>query len=49
MPFRIILASRKNRHGRFRDSGLLRHVFERVVGICLAAGLVKGDGFAIRF
>src|SRR4030095_8957366 len=25
----------------------LRMVFERVVGICLAAGLIKGDGFAI--
>ena len=25
----------KNRHGRFRDSDLLRLVFERVVGICL--------------
>lgn len=37
----------KNRHGRFRDSDLLRGVFERVVGICLAAGLIKGDGFAV--
>ena len=37
----------KNRHGRFRESDLLRMVFERVVGICLAAGLIKGDGFAI--
>src|SRR5215831_13056211 len=37
----------KNRHGRFRDSDLLRIVFERVVGICLAAGLIKGDGFAV--
>jgi len=37
----------KNRHGRFRESDLLRLVFERVVGICLAAGLIKGDGFAI--
>lgn len=32
----------KNRHGRFRESDLLRMVFERVVGICLAAGLIKG-------
>jgi transposase len=32
----------KNRHGRFRDSDLLRGVFERVVGICLAVGLIKG-------
>jgi transposase len=37
----------KNRHGRFRDSSLLRLVFERVVGICLAAGLIKADGFAV--
>lgn len=37
----------KNRHGRFRDSDLLRLVFERVVGICLEAGLVKGDGFSV--
>ena len=37
----------KNRHGRFRESDLLRMVFERVVGICLASGLIKGEGFAI--
>ncbi len=37
----------KNRHGRFRDSDLLRGVFERVVGICLAAGFIKGDGFSV--
>ena len=37
----------KNRHGRFRDSDLLRVVFERIVGICLEAGLVKGDGFSV--
>ena len=37
----------KNRHGRFRDSELLREVFERVVGICLAAGLIKGEGFSV--
>lgn len=37
----------KNRHGRFRDGDLLRLVFERVVPICLAAGLIKGDGFAV--
>jgi transposase len=37
----------KNRHGRFRDSDLLRGVFERVVGICLAVGLIKGEGFAV--
>src|SRR6516164_231190 len=37
----------KNRHSRVRNSDLLRHVFEWVVGICLAAGLIKGEGFAI--
>jgi transposase len=37
----------KNRHGRFRDSDLLRHVFETVVRRCIAEGLVGGDGFAV--
>ena len=37
----------KNRHGRFRDSDLLRHVFETVVARCMAEGLVGGDGFAV--
>ncbi len=37
----------KNRHGRFRDSDILRHLFERVVEACIAAGLVKGEGFAV--
>jgi transposase len=37
----------KNRHGRFRDSDLLRHVFETVVRRCMAEGLVGGDGFAV--
>jgi len=36
-----------NRHGRFRDSGILRHVFEAVVHACMDAGLVKGEGFAV--
>src|SRR5579859_3106217 len=36
-----------NRHGRFRDSDILRHVFEAVVGACLDAGLIKGEGFAV--
>jgi transposase len=35
------------RHGRFRDSDLLRRVFEAVVRACMEAGLVKGEGFAI--
>jgi transposase len=37
----------KNRHGRFRDSDVLRHVFESVLGRCMAEGLVRGEGFAI--
>ena len=36
-----------NRHGRFRDSDLFRHVFEAVVRACMNAGLVKGQGFAV--
>jgi IS5 family transposase len=37
----------KNRHGRFRDSGLLRHLFELVLRRCIDAGLVGGEGFAV--
>ncbi|MEM1164341.1 MAG: transposase, partial [Pseudomonadota bacterium] len=36
----------KNRHGRFRDSDLLRKVFENVVARCVAEGLVGGEHFA---
>src|SRR5215813_3224384 len=36
-----------NRLGRFRESDVLRHLFERVVAACMAAGLVKGEGFAV--
>src|ERR1700684_2207119 len=36
-----------NRHGRFRASDILRHVFEAVVQSCMDAGLVKGEGFAV--
>jgi len=36
-----------NRHGRFRDSDLLRQLFEAVVRACMDAGLVKGEGFAV--
>jgi transposase len=36
-----------NRLGRFRESEILRHIFERVVAACMAAGLVKGEGFAV--
>ena len=37
----------KNRHGRFRDSDLLRKVFETTVARCIAEGLVGGEGFAV--
>jgi transposase len=36
-----------NRLGRFRESDVLRHVFERVVWAAMAMGLVKGEGFAV--
>jgi len=37
----------KNRHGRFRDSDLLRELFETTVERCIAEGLVGGEGFAV--
>lgn len=37
----------KNRHGRFRASGAFRWLFDEEVRRCMAAGLVKGEGFAI--
>jgi transposase len=37
----------RNRHGRFRQSDILRHLFETVVERCLAEGLVSGEGFAV--
>jgi transposase len=37
----------KNRHGRFRDSDLLRRLFETTVARCMAEGLVGGEGFAV--
>jgi len=36
-----------NRHGYFRDSDVLRSVFENVVRRCMEAGLVSGEGFAV--
>jgi len=36
----------KNRHGRFRESNLLRHVFEMTVARCIEEGFVGGQGFA---
>src|SRR5580693_9288463 len=37
----------KNRHGRFRQSDMLRRLFESVVQGCIAEGLVSADGFAV--
>jgi transposase len=34
------------RNERFRDGDIFRHMFERVVEACIAAGLVGGEGFA---
>ncbi len=36
-----------NRHGRFRESGAFRLVFENVVRRCMEAGLVGAEGFAV--
>src|SRR5246500_4939690 len=38
----------KNRHGRFRQSDLLRRLFEAVVRRCIEEGLVGGEGFAVE-
>ncbi len=35
------------RNERFRDGDILRRVFERVVGACIDAGFVGGEGFAV--
>src|SRR5947209_10710523 len=35
------------RNERFRNSDIFRSVFERVVGACIRAGLVGGEGFAV--
>jgi transposase len=37
----------KNRHGRFRQSGLFRKVFEEVLARCIAEGAVGGEAFAV--
>jgi transposase len=37
----------KNRHGRFRQSGVFREVFEAIVRCCLEAGLVDGQSLAV--
>jgi transposase len=36
-----------NRLGRFRESDVLRHIFERVVWTAMAMGLVKREGFPV--
>ena len=37
----------KNRHGRFRESDLFRHLFNTVLTRCIAEGLVGGDDFGV--
>src|SRR5690349_24523132 len=37
----------KNRHGRFRQSDLLRRVFEAALRRCIDEGLVGGENFAV--
>jgi transposase len=37
----------KNRHGRFRQSGVFREVFEEIVRRCLQAGLVDAQNVAV--
>ncbi len=37
----------KNRHGRFRDSELLRHLFETTVARCIVEGLLSGQRMAV--
>jgi len=37
----------KNRHGRFRESDLLRKVFETVLARCIAERVVGGEAFTV--
>ena len=37
----------KNRHGRFRESDLVRKLFETVVARCMKEGIVGGEAFAV--
>jgi transposase len=37
----------KNRHGRFRHSGMFREVFEEIVRRCVEIGLVEGRNLAV--
>src|SRR4029078_9256681 len=41
----VISSFSKTRHGRFRDSDLLRRLFETVLQRCIDEGLVGGQGF----
>jgi hypothetical protein len=43
---RITQRFSRARNERFRKSDIFRSVFERVVGACIRAGLVGGEGFA---
>ena len=47
VPFPDHSTFSKNRHGRFRDSDLLRELFENTVQRCIEEGLVGGEGFAV--
>src|SRR6202166_3968482 len=42
-----IAGASRARNERFGDSAIVRSVFERVVGACIAAGLGGGKGFAV--
>src|SRR6202008_2936459 len=37
----------KNRHGRFRESDLMRRLFEPILRRCIDQGLVGGESFAV--
>lgn len=37
----------KNRYGRFRNCGIFRHLFEKVLQRCIDEGLVSGEGFGV--
>ena len=37
----------KNRHGRFRQSGLFRRLFEAVLARCISEGIVGGEAFGV--
>jgi len=37
----------KNRHGRFRESGIFLEIFEEIVRRCLEAGLVEGQRLTV--